>query len=126
MVKDAESHAEEDAKRKEEVEVRNNADSLVYSTEKTLTDLGDKVPEDTKTTVNAAIETLKKALEGSDIDEIKSQTEALQQAGYKLAEIVYSDAQAAPDDAGAPSGEPADGDVVEADYEVVDAEVEDK
>lgn len=125
MVKDAESHAEEDAARKEEVEIRNNADSLLYSTEKTVAELGDKVPEETKTTVNEAVESLKKALEGSDIEAIKTQTEALQQAGYKLAEIVYSDVQAASAES-APADEASGSDVVEADYEVVDAEVEDK
>jgi molecular chaperone DnaK len=123
MVKDAEEHASEDAARKEEVEVRNNADSLVYSTEKTLADLGEKVPEETKTSVNEAIEALKKALEGSDLADIKAKTEALQTASYKLAEIVYADAQAAsgegaPADSAAPEGD----EVVEADYEVVDEE----
>jgi molecular chaperone DnaK len=133
MVKDAESHAEEDAARKQEVEVRNNAESLVYSTEKTMNDLGDKVPEDTKTSVNEAIASLKKTLEGSDIDAIKSETEKLQQAGYKLAEIVYQDVQTASAEggesaAGAAGGGAAGGgdDVVEADYEVVDAEPEEK
>lgn len=130
MVKDAEAHAEEDAARKTEVEVRNNADSLVYSTQKTMDDLGDKVPEETKTEVGAAIEELNKALEGSDIEDIKTKTETLQQAGYKLAEIVYADAQtAAPEgDAPAADGETAtDGDdVVEADYEVVEPEDEQK
>jgi molecular chaperone DnaK len=130
MVKDAESHAEEDAARKTEVEARNIADSLIYSTEKTMTDLGDKVPEDTKTSVNEAIENLKKALEGSDIDAVKAETEVLQQAGYKLAEIVYQDAQGAPAEGGedaATGGESAGGDnVVEAEYEVVDVENEGK
>jgi molecular chaperone DnaK len=121
MVKDAEEHATEDAARKEEVEVRNNADSLVYSTEKTLTDLGEKVPEETKTSVNEAIETLKKALEGADLEDIKAKTEELQTASYKLAEIVYADAQAASAEGAPAEGAPADGDeVVEADYEVVD------
>ena len=95
MVSDADSHADDDRKRKEEVEVRNTADSLVYATEKTLKDLGDKVPDDTKAENEAAIEAAKKALEGSDVDEIKAKTEALQAASYKLAEIVYSAAQAA-------------------------------
>jgi molecular chaperone DnaK len=134
MVKDAESHAEEDAARKLEVEVRNNADSLVYATEKTIADLGEKVPEDTKASVNEAIESLKKALGGSDMELIKSETEKLQQASYKLGEIVYQDAQAsgAQDGAAAAgadgdSGSAAsDGDVVEADYEVIDAENEGK
>ncbi|MDR2105975.1 MAG: molecular chaperone DnaK [Coriobacteriales bacterium] len=130
MVKDAESHAEEDAARKQEVEVRNNADSLVYSTEKTLADLGDKVPEDTKTAVNEGIASLKKALEGSDLDAIKSETEKLQQTSYKLAEIVYQDVQAATaaqeGDAASGGGAAAAGgeDVVEADYEVVDGDAE--
>jgi molecular chaperone DnaK len=128
MVKDAESHAEEDALRKQEVEVRNNADSLVYSTEKTLVDLGEKVPEDTKASVTDAIASLKKALEGSDLDAIKAETEKLQQASYKLAEIVYQDVQSAPGQEGGASAGAAEGasgsDVVEADYEVVDVDAE--
>jgi len=125
MVKDAEAHAEEDAARKSEVEVRNTADSLVYSTQKTMDDLGDKVPEDTKSTVSAALEDLNKALEGSDVDDIKAKTEALQQAGYKLAEIVYADTQAASSGDAASTGSDADSDgVVEADYEVVEPEDE--
>jgi molecular chaperone DnaK len=135
MVKDAESHADEDAKRKEEVEVRNNADSLVYSTEKTISDLGDKVPEDTKNEVQPAIDDLKKALEGTDVDDIKSKTEALQTASYKLAEIVYQDAQAqqagnggdasASSDSGA-GDSASDDDVVDAEYEVVDDDKKDE
>jgi molecular chaperone DnaK len=132
MVTDAEAHAEEDAARKAEVEVRNTAESLTYATEKTMTDLGEKVPEETKTSVSAAIDDLKKALEGSDIDEIKAKTEALQQASYKLAEIVYADAQAEAGAAeGATSGaegaaDSGSGDeVVEAEYEVVEGD-EDK
>ena len=126
MVKDAESHAEEDAQRKAEVEVRNNADSMVYATEKTLSELGEKVPEETKNAVNQGITDLKAALEGSDIDEIKSKTEALQQASYKLAEIVYADAQSAAEssDMGGSDG-PADSndaDVIDADYEVIDGD----
>ncbi|MCL1880325.1 MAG: molecular chaperone DnaK [Actinomycetia bacterium] len=126
MVKDAEAHADEDAQRKNEVEVRNNADSIVYATEKTLNELGDKVPEDTKTSVDEAIADLKKALEGTDTDEIAAKTEALQQASYKLAEIVYADAQAAaeaaPDGATASdsTADPAEAEVVDAEYEVVD------
>ncbi|MDZ4655714.1 MAG: molecular chaperone DnaK [Coriobacteriia bacterium] len=120
MVTDAESHAEEDRRKKDEAEVRNTADSLVYGTEKTIADLGDKVPEETKAACESGIEAVKKTLEGDDIDEIRSASEQLQQASYKLAEIVYSDAQAA-----ASAEEPAaDGEdeVVEADYEVVDEE----
>jgi molecular chaperone DnaK len=122
MVKDAESHAEEDRKRKEEIEVRNNADSLVYQTEKTLGELGDKVPADTKTEVDAALEETKKALEGTDFDAIKAASDKLQAAGYKLAEVVYADAQSAQaeTDAAPSATASADEDVVEADYEVVD------
>ena len=125
MVKDAEAHAAEDANRKEEAEARNLADSLVYSTEKTMNELGDKVPADTKSTINTAIDRLKNALDGSDVAEIKSASEALQQASYKLAEIVYStEGSGAPADSGAPYGAGYDGgsgsDTVEADYEVID------
>ncbi len=127
MVKDAESHAEEDAARKTEVEVRNTADSLVYSTQKTMDELGDKVPEDTKSSVSAAIEELNTALAGNDVEDIKAKTETLQQAGYKLAEIVYADASAAPEGEAAPASEGSSNDeVVEADYEVVDPEEEQK
>ncbi len=126
MVKDAESHAEEDAKRKEEVEIRNNADALVNATQQTLSELGDKVPADAKSDAEAAIEETKKALEGTDIDAIKAATEKIQQVGYKLAEVVYS-TEGAQAGAGAAAAEtaPAD-DTIEADYEVVDDENEGK
>ena len=88
MVKDAEQHAEEDAARKEEAEVRNNADALVNATQQTLDELGDKVPADAKTQAEEAIAETKSALEGTDIDAIKAATEKIQQAGYKLAEGV--------------------------------------
>ena len=90
MVKDAEAHAEEDAKRKEEIEVRNNADALVNATEQTLQEVGDKAPADVKSAAEEAIAEAKQALEGSDMDAIKAATEKMQQAGYKLAEVVYS------------------------------------
>ena len=80
MVTDADAHADEDAKRKEEVEARNTADTLVYATEKTIKDLGDKVPEDTKTAVEEALTASRTALAGDDVDEIKSTTEKLQEA----------------------------------------------
>jgi len=123
MVKDADAHADEDLKRKEEAEVRNTADSLVYATEKSVKDLGDKVPDETKAACDSAIEELKKALEGTDVEAIKAGTEKLQEASYKLAEIVYADAQAAAEPSAEGEGEPAaasDEDVVDADYEVVD------
>ncbi len=126
MVKDAEQHAEEDAQRKEEVEIRNNADALVNATQQTLTELGDKVPADAKSDAEAAIEETKKALEGTDLDAIKAATEKIQQVGYKLAEVVYStEGAAAGAEAAAAETAPAD-DTIEADYEVVDDENEGK
>ena len=120
MVKDAEAHAEEDKKQKEEVEVRNQTDSLCYSTEQTLNELGDKVSADVKSKAEAAIADAKKALEGSDVDAIKAAGESLQSVAYELAQVVYADAQQQTD--GAAGAQPADDDVVDADYEVVDDE----
>ena len=120
MVKDAEAHAEEDKKQKEEVEVRNQTDSLCYSTEQTLNELGDKVSTDVKSKAEAAIADAKKALEGSDVEAIKAAGESLQSVAYELAQVVYADAQQQTD--GAAGAQPADDDVVDADYEVVDDE----
>ena len=121
MVKDAESHAEEDKKRKDEIEVRNQTDSLAYGTEQTLKDLGDKVPEDQKKATEEAVAEARKALEGTDIEAIKAAGEKLQEVGHKLAEVAYADAQAqtAGTD-GASAGNSSDSDVEDADYEVVD------
>lgn len=129
MVKDAESHAEEDKKHKDEIEVRNQTDSLAYSTEQTLKDLGDKVPADMKKQVEDAVAEARKALDGTDMDAIKAAGDKLQEVGHKLAEIVYSDTNAqtaAGAGAGAaqPSGDPDD--VVDADYEVVDDDKDNK
>ncbi len=120
MVKDAEAHAEEDKKQKEEVEVRNQTDSLCYSTEQTLNELGDKVSANVKSKAEAAIADAKKALEGSDVEAIKAAGESLQSVAYELAQVVYADAQQQTD--GAAGAQPADDDVVDADYEVVDDE----
>ena len=121
MVKDAESHAEEDKKHKDEIEVRNQTDSLAYSTEQTVKELGDKVPADMKQQADDAIAEAKKALEGTDIDAIKAAGEKLQEVGHKLAEVVYSSAQADAGQAGAQGGaQGGSDDVVDADYEVVD------
>ena len=120
MVKDAEAHAEEDKKQKEEVEVRNQTDSLCYSTEQTLNELGDKVSADVKSKAETAIADAKKALEGSDVEAIKAAGESLQSVAYDLAQVVYADAQQQTD--GAAGAQPADDDVVDADYEVVDDE----
>ncbi len=131
MVKDAEAHAAEDEQRKAEVEARNNCDSLVNATEQTLSELGDKVSGDVKSQAEAAISEAKTALSGTDIEAIKAATEKLQQAGYKLAEVVYSSQQGA---AGADAQQPGAGaqggaandDTIEADYEVVDDDKEGK
>ncbi len=125
MVKDAEQHAAEDAARKEEVEVRNTCDALVNATEQTISELGDKVPADVKSQAEAAVSEARTALEGSDIEAIKAATEKLQQAGYKLAEVVYSTEGAAgaagAGAAGAAGAQAAaDDGPIEADYEVVD------
>ena len=120
MVKDAESHAEEDKKRKDEIEVRNQVDSLAYSTEQTVKDLGDKVPEDQKKAVDEAVAEAKTALDGSDIEAIKKAGEKLTEVGQKLAEIVYADAQAQTAGNNGAAGNSSEPDVVDADYEVVD------
>ena len=93
-VKEAEAHAEEDRKNKEAIEVRNNADSLVYNTEKTLNDLGDKVSAEEKAKVQAELDNVKKTLEGTDVEAIKSATEKLTQEFYKISEKLYANAGA--------------------------------
>jgi molecular chaperone DnaK len=132
MVKDAEEHAAEDKQKREEVEVRNQADSAIYSVEKSLKEYGDKVSEDDKKKVEEAIEDLRKTLTGSDLEAIKSATDSLMQASQKLAEVIYAQATAEQDasaheeqqksskDAG--QEQPEEEDVTEAEYEVVDEE----
>lgn len=125
MVKDAEAHAEEDKLRKEEVETRNNCDSLINATETTLNELGDKVPADSKKQAEDAVAQARTALEGTDLEAIKSAMEALQQASYKLAEVAYSqNAAQQPGVAGAAGAagaqQPNNDDTIEADFEVVD------
>ncbi|MCL1979620.1 MAG: molecular chaperone DnaK [Proteobacteria bacterium] len=130
MKKDAELHAEEDKKRKELVEAKNNADSMIHMTSKSLKELGDKVDAETKSNVEREIENLKKAMETEDIQAIKSATEALTQASHKLAELMYAQAKNQGGDAGAgAAGAGAagaaggkrkdDDDVVDADFEEV-------
>ena len=122
-VKEAEAHAEEDRKNKEAVEIRNNAESLVYNTEKTLNDLGDKVSNEEKAKVQAELDNVKKALEGNDTNAIKDATEKLTNEFYKISEKLYANAGAA---AGATSDTNAtdsnnsnsDGTVYDADYKV--------
>jgi len=125
MVKDAELHAEEDRKRKEEVETRNNAEALINAAEKTIKEAGDVATEDQKSKVNAAIEDLKKALEGKDAEEVKAKTEALQEAVYPISTAMYQKAQQAQQaagEAGSTDARGPDETVVDADYEVVDDE----
>ena len=117
MVKDAEENAEADARRKEEIEIRNNCDNLMNATEQTLNEVGDKAPADVKQEAEDAVAQAKTALEGNDMDEIKAAYDRMQAAGYKLAEVVYSAAD--PNAAGAAQGGHDDG-PIEADYEVVD------
>ena len=122
-IKDAEAHAAEDKKRKEEIEVRNNAESLVYNSQKTLDELGDKISGEEKAKVESEIENVKKALEGSNIDSIKDATEKLTKVFYELSEKLYS-AQAAANqgnaDANAAQGDAKEGTVYDADYKVED------
>ncbi len=127
LVKDAELHAEEDKKHKEIVEARNMADSMIYQTEKSLKEMGDKVDDETKTKIDGAVSNLKAAMEKDDPEEIKKLTEELTQASHKLAEAMYQQAsaegaQGAPgeEDAESQAGaNPTDDDVVDADFEEV-------
>jgi molecular chaperone DnaK len=128
LIKDAELHAEDDKKKRELVDARNHADALIYSTEKSIKDLGDKVDAATKSKVEASIEPLKKAMEGNDAEEIKRLSEELTQASHKLAEAMYQQASQADAQqqagAGATGNDQAgpsspDDDVVDADFEEV-------
>jgi molecular chaperone DnaK len=133
MVKDAETHATEDQQKREEVEVHNQADSLIYETEKNLNEFGDKVDAAIKGNVENAVEELKKALENKDTEDIKAKTESLMQVWHQASEELYKqtaeaggDPSAGPEHQSAPTDEPqstsssADGEVIDADYEVVD------
>ncbi len=135
MMKEAELHAEEDRKRKELVEARNQADNLIYSTEKNLQDLGDKVDEAVKKEINEKIEALKEAMKGDDAQAIKSATDQLMQAAHKLAELLYKEsaggaaggagtqdtggATGGSQSGGGSQGGDGDDDVVDADFEEV-------
>jgi len=124
MIKDAEAHADEDRKRKEAVETRNQADTLVYSTEKTLREHGDKVDESVKAEIEEAVGTLKTALEGDDIDAVTSAMEAVGSKSQQLAEAIY---QASNDEAAAAAdGDAAGEQAASDDEEIVDAEVVDE
>jgi len=125
MVRDAEQYAEEDRKRREAVENRNQAESLVYQTEKFMSENEDKIPGDVKTEVTDGVAELKKALEGTDDDAIKSASEKLAQASQKMGAAMYASAQAGGAQAGGGDGAAADGTATAAEDDVVDAEIVD-
>jgi molecular chaperone DnaK len=150
MVKEAEEHAEEDKKAREKVEAQNEADTLIYSTEKSLNDYGDKVSDEDKQSIQSALEELKKAKEGDDVDDIRQKMEQVKQASHKLAEEMYKNAGGQQQTGGTEGAEGAgaagaagasgaqegadesqqsgssDENVEDADYEVVDDENEEK
>jgi len=123
LVKDAELHAEEDKKKRELVDARNMADSLIYSTEKSMKEAGDKLDESTKADINRAVENLKQAMGGEDTEAIKRLTDELTQASHRLAEAMYAKAaggaQAGAGQAESAGPPPKDDDVVDADFEEV-------
>jgi molecular chaperone DnaK len=120
MVRDADAHAGEDKKKRELIEARNQADSLVYTTEKSLSEHGDKIDEETKGTIRSALEDLKKAMEGDDAEAIQKKTESLAKASHKLAEAMYAKAQTE----GATEGDAKDAGAGDGGENVVDAEFE--
>lgn len=132
MVKDAEAHASEDKKRKELVEAHNQADSLVYSTEKSLKEYGDKIPAGDRANIESAVNDLKAVLDGQDAEAIKEKSSALSQAAMKLGEAIYAAQQQAAGDASSEETEAKgesddDGKVVDADYEEIkDSDKDDK
>jgi len=121
MVKDAEANAADDARRKQEIEVRNQTDSLVYSTERTLSEHGSKLPEADRKAIEDALGETKEALKGEDLERMKQAQETLTKASHKLAEVMYREAQAqgAPSADGQPgkSAGPKEGEVVDAEFE---------
>jgi len=126
MIKEAEAHAEDDRQRREEAEVRNSAEQLVYSTEKFLRDSDDKLPEDGKAEVNSAIADLKKALEGTDVGEVKAKQEALSTASQKLGAALYAQQSETTDTTGGAPGASASEGSATNDDDVVDAEIVDE
>jgi molecular chaperone DnaK len=123
LVKDAEIHSEEDKNKRELVDARNAADSLIYSTEKSLKEAGDKIDAGTKGEIDNAIGNLKKAMEGEDTSEIKRLSEELTQVSHKIAEVLYAQAAQSQGQAGPEAG-PAEAETAKKDEEVVDADFE--
>ncbi|MBE9486032.1 MAG: Hsp70 family protein, partial [Chloroflexi bacterium] len=119
MVKDAEAHAGEDKKKRELIEARNQADGLIYTTEKSLSEHGEKLDSATKKQIEDALAELKTAMEADDAEVIQKKSEALAQASHKLAEVMYAQSQQEGEGADAASGS-AEGDVVDAEFEDVD------
>ena len=122
-VKEAEEYAAEDKKRREAVDVRNNADQMIYQTEKTVTELGDKLSADEKSKIESAKDALKEALKGEDIDAIKARQEDLQKELYAVSEKVYkaaAEAQQAAGNTDAGAQQPPQDNVYEADFTDVD------
>ncbi|HLQ74031.1 MAG TPA: molecular chaperone DnaK [Bacillota bacterium] len=126
MVKDAEENAEADQKRREEIDLRNEADQLIFTTDKTIKDLEDKVSEEEKQKAEEAKEALQKALEAEDIEDIKAKKEALEEQVQQLSVKLYEQMAQEQEAAQGADGESADEDVVDADYEEVDNEEEEK
>jgi molecular chaperone DnaK len=126
MVREAEQYAEEDRRRREAAEAKNRAEQLVYQTEKSLKDYGDKISDEDRSAVESALTNLKEKLAGDDTVAITSATEALQQASYKLAEAVYAQAQPGPGQAEAGTTTTADQGTAQGDGDVVDAEIIDE
>ena len=137
MVREAEAHAEEDKKERERIEAKNEADALIYQTEKTLKDIGDKVGASEKESIESSMKELRKAMEGGDIEVLKQKTEALKQASYKLSEELYKNAkgaqgadgpqagfqgQAGQEDQGQGQQDPGTKNADDVDYKVVDDE----
>jgi len=126
MVREAEQYAEEDRRRREAAEAKNRAEQLVYQTEKSLKDYGDRISDEDRASVESALTNLKEKLAGDDAVAITSATEALQQASYKLAEAVYAQAQPGPGQAQAGTTTTADQGTTQGDGDVVDAEIIDE
>jgi molecular chaperone DnaK len=131
MIKEAEAHAEEDKRKREEAEIRNNADSLAYQTERSLKEHGDKLSAEDKKQIETALSEVKEALKGQDIERIKKASENLMQSSHKLAQIIYAQAQqqakqqaagGQTTSSGSSGEKQSDEKVVDADYEVVDEE----
>merc|ERR1712127_680652 len=116
MVKDAEANAEADSKRRQTIEAKNEMDSLIYGTEKNLTDNGDKLDDETKAEVNKAIEEAKAVKDSEELEEIKEKSEALSKAAMKIGQAMYGKQEGGQDAEGASEEEKKDDSTVDADF----------